>query len=26
MRYPAAVEPRGMLEDLQRLLRLSKIG
>ncbi|NJM11086.1 MAG: hypothetical protein HC889_03535 [Synechococcaceae cyanobacterium SM1_2_3] len=26
MRYPVAVEPRGMLKDLQRLLRLSKIG
>jgi hypothetical protein len=26
MRYPATVEPRGMLKDLQRLLRLSKIG
>lgn len=26
MRYPASVEPRGMLKDLQRLLRLSKIG
>lgn len=26
MRYPVTVEPRGMLKDLQRLLRLSKIG
>jgi hypothetical protein len=26
MRYPVSVEPRGMLKDLQRLLRLSKIG
>jgi hypothetical protein len=26
MRYPVAVEPRGMLKDLQRLLRLSNIG
>ena len=26
MRYPVASEPRGMLKDLQRLLRLSKIG
>jgi hypothetical protein len=26
MRYSVASEPRGMLEDLQRLLRLSKIG
>lgn len=26
MRYPAGGEPRGMLEDLRRLLRLSKIG
>lgn len=26
MRYPVGGEPRGMLEDLRRLLRLSKIG
>ncbi len=26
MRYPVASEPRGMLKDLQRLLRLSKVG
>lgn len=26
MRYPAAVEPRGMLKDLKRLLSLSNIG
>lgn len=26
MRYPMTVEPRGMLKDLERLLRLSKIG
>ncbi len=26
MRYPVTVEPRGMLKDLQRLLRLSNIG
>ena len=26
MRYPVAVEPRGMLKDLERLLRLSRIG
>jgi cytochrome oxidase Cu insertion factor (SCO1/SenC/PrrC family) len=26
MRYPATVEPRGMLKDLQRLLKWSRIG
>lgn len=26
MRYPAAQPPRGMLEDIKRLLRLSRIG
>jgi hypothetical protein len=26
MRYPVAVEPRGMLQDLKRLLSLSNIG
>lgn len=26
MRYPADVEPRGLLKDLQRLLKWSKIG
>ncbi len=26
MRYPVGGEPRGMLKDLQRLLRLSRIG
>lgn len=26
MRYPVASEPRGMFKDLQRLLRLSKVG
>ena len=26
MRYPVASEPRGMLKDLQRLLRLSRVG
>lgn len=26
MRYPADQEPRGMLEDIKRLLRLSRIG
>ncbi|MFO1422828.1 MAG: hypothetical protein U1F70_04105 [Candidatus Competibacteraceae bacterium] len=26
MRYPAAVDPRGMLKDLKRLLSLSNIG
>jgi len=26
MRYPTTVKPGGMLKDLKRLLRLSKIG
>jgi hypothetical protein len=26
MRYPVTVNPRGILKDLRRLLRLSEIG
>jgi len=26
MRYPVDTEPRGLLKDLQRLLKWSKIG